>query len=226
LMPYFFMYQLPAGFGGLILVSFLCDAMQTVVSGVNSIAAMITQIVRDHLANPSDALEMRLARGVTLGVGIFTTLLAVGAAAFAIRTGHTIFDMMPRMFNMFLGPLAAMFILGMFCRRVTAGVILPVIVATQLVSSLYSWWAEMPWLFQKFGLVQLAEYWPTILGVYKSDGVVKLHSPSVMLAVGLPCLFGIGLGWLAALVAGRNEHPGTAFTWRAVLSRSPQEADA
>src|SRR6185437_8340192 len=120
-------------------------AMQTVVSGVNSIAAMITQIARDHLPRHTDALEMRLARSVTLGVGIFTTLLAIGAAAFALHGGHTIFDMMPRMFNMFLGPLAAMFILGMFCRRMTAGLILPVIVITQLASSLYSWWAEMPW---------------------------------------------------------------------------------
>ncbi len=48
LMPYFFMNQLPAGFGGLILVSFLCDAMQTVVSGVNSIAAIITQVLRER----------------------------------------------------------------------------------------------------------------------------------------------------------------------------------
>jgi SSS family solute:Na+ symporter len=227
LMPYFFMYQLPAGFGGLILVSFLCDAMQTVVSGVNSIAAMITQIARDHLTNHSDALEMRLARAVTMGVGIFTTLLAVGAAAFAIRSGHTIFDMMPRMFNMFLGPLAAMFILGMFCRRMTAGVILPVIIITQLFSTLYSWWAEIPWLCQQVGLTRLAEYWPTILGTYvDSHGVLKLHAPSVMLAVGLPCLVGIGLGWLASLVAGRSEHAGTKFTWRDVLNRPLQEAEA
>jgi hypothetical protein len=42
--------------------------------------------------------------------------------------------------------------------------------------------------------------------------------------VGLPCLFGIALGWLVSLVAGRREHPGTAFTWRAVLSREPLEA--
>ena len=41
LMPFFYAYQLPAGFGGLILVSFLCDAMQTLASGVNSIAAIV-----------------------------------------------------------------------------------------------------------------------------------------------------------------------------------------
>ena len=135
LMPFFFMNQLPAGFGGLILVSFLCDAMQTVVSGVNSIAAIITQVLRERVIGHNKQLEMRLARGVTFGVGILTTLLALWAATFALRSGHTIFDMLPRMFNMFLGPLAAMFILGMFCRRVTAGVILPVIVITQFFSS-------------------------------------------------------------------------------------------
>jgi solute:Na+ symporter, SSS family len=225
LMPYFFMYQLPAGFGGLILVSFLCDAMQTVVSGVNSIAAIITQVLRERVVRHSDQLEMRLARGVTLGVGILTTLLALWAAMFALRSGHTIFDMLPRMFNMFLGPLAAMFILGMFCPRVTAAVVLPVTLVTQFFSSVFSWWAEVPHLCRLVGLHRLAEFWPTILGVYKDGDVIKLHTPSVMLAVGVPCLFGIGLGWAVSLVAGRREHPGTAFTWRAVLSRPPQDAD-
>ena len=83
----------------------------------------------------------------------------------------------------------------------------------------------MPWLCEKIGLVRLAEYWPTILGVSKQSDIIKLHTPSIMLAVGLPCLFGIALGWAVSLVAGRSEHPGTAFTWRAVLSRPPQDAD-
>jgi solute:Na+ symporter, SSS family len=219
LMPYFFMVQLPAGFGGLILVSFLCDAMQTVVSGVNSIAAIITQILRERVVHHSDQLEIRLARGVTFAVGIFTTLLALGAAMFAIRTGHTIFDMMPRMFNMFLGPLAAMFVLGMFCQRVTAAIILPVTLVTQLFSTIFSWWAEVPLACRFVGLNGLAEFWPTILGI-EPDG--RLRAPSVMLAVGVPCLFGIALGWLVSLAVGRRDHAGAAFTWRAVLSRPPE----
>ena len=215
LMPFFFVYQLPAGFGGLILVSFLCDAMQTIVSGVNSISAVITQDVSERREAESDRAGVRLARLVTVGVGSGTTLLALLAATFAMRSGHTIFDMLPRMFNMFLGPLASMFILGMFCRRATAAVILPSVLVTQLFSSLWSWWGEMPWLFNQLGLSGLAEFWPQILGV---DGD-KMRTPSVMLAIAMPCLFGLAFGWLLSLIAGRREHAGMAYTWREVLRR-------
>ena len=47
-MPHFYATQLPLGFGGLILANFLCDAMQTLVSGVNSITAVATQDVLEH----------------------------------------------------------------------------------------------------------------------------------------------------------------------------------
>jgi len=48
-MPYFYAHQLPVGLGGLVLASFLCDAMQTLVSGVNSISAIATKDVMDRL---------------------------------------------------------------------------------------------------------------------------------------------------------------------------------
>ncbi len=49
-MPFFFAHQLPAGLGGLLLASFLCDAMQTLDSGVNSITAVATTDVMERLA--------------------------------------------------------------------------------------------------------------------------------------------------------------------------------
>lgn len=219
LMPFFYAHQLPAGCCGLILVGFLCDVLQTLVSGVNSISAVITRDVTERLIEGSRRDDMRLARLVTVVVGIVSTLLAVLAATFAIRSGKTIFDMLPRMFNMFLGPLASMFILGMFCRRATADVIVPTVLLTQLFSSLWSWWGEIPWLFNLVGLHGPADAWPTILGV-NPDG--KLRTPSVMLSIGIPCLFGIATGWLLSMLAGRREHPGAAFTWRAVLGRSTE----
>ena len=64
LMPHFYATQLPLGFGGLILANFLCDAMQTLVSGVNSIAAVATQDVLQHssLAQGGTASRLRVAR--------------------------------------------------------------------------------------------------------------------------------------------------------------------
>src|SRR4029079_9673861 len=40
LMLHFYATQLPIGFSGLIFANFLCDAMQTLVSGVNRIQAL------------------------------------------------------------------------------------------------------------------------------------------------------------------------------------------
>ena len=82
-MPHFYATQLPLGFGGLILANFLCDAMQTLVSGVNSITAVATQDVLEHsrLA-PARRSHSRLAtaRLLTLAWARLTTLIALGVA--------------------------------------------------------------------------------------------------------------------------------------------------
>ena len=75
-MPHFYATQLPLGFGGLILANFLCDAMQTLVSGVNSITAVATQDVLQHsrLAQQGVPSRLGLARKLTLVLGGMTTL--------------------------------------------------------------------------------------------------------------------------------------------------------
>ncbi|MBS0210126.1 MAG: hypothetical protein JSS27_14350 [Planctomycetes bacterium] len=221
LMPFFYAYQLPAGFGGLILVSFLCDAMQTLGSGVNSIAAVITTNVsgrNDGQRSNADtrASDLRSARFVTLATGAVTTVLAMFAANFAIHSGKTIFDMLPRMFNMFLGPLASMFMIGMFFRRATGRVIVIVVVLTQAFSSLWSWWGEVPVLLNKLGLPELANRWIALLGV---DAAGHPKTPSVMIAITVPVLFGLATGWLFSWLLGADEHPGADFSWRRVMSR-------
>jgi SSS family solute:Na+ symporter len=217
LMPFFYAFQLPAGFGGLILVSFLCDAMQTLGSGVNSIAAVLTQDVTGR-RGAGNGGGVRSARLVTLGVGTISTVLAVLAASYAMHAGKTIFDMLPRMFNMFLGPLAVMFMIGMFYRRATAPVILAAVLLTQLFSCAWAWWGEIPLLFDYVGQEGLAERWISILGV---DSAGKPRTPSVLLAVAGPAVFGLAIGAVLSRLFGRERHSGTDFTWRAVMRRPP-----
>jgi SSS family solute:Na+ symporter len=223
LMPFFYAFQLPAGFGGLILVSFLCDAMQTLGSGVNSIAAIITRKVDDEQTAAEGQEGVRAARLVTLGVGAIATALAVLAAGYAMRSQSTIFDMLPRMFNMFLGPLAVMFMIGMFYRRATGRVIFATVVLTQIVSTTWSWWGEVPLLLTQLGLDGLAEQWQGILGVDATvlvDGLPKPKTPTIMLAVAAPAMFGMAIGWVFSRLFGRAEHAGTELTWRAVMRRA------
>ena len=203
LMPFFYAYQLPAGFGGLILVSFLCDAMQTLGSGVNSIAAVITKdVVGDRDA--SNGGGVRSARLVTLGVGRCRPCWPCWPPAYAMHAGKSIFDMLPRMFNMFLGPLAVMFMIGMFYRRATAPVILSVVLFTQILSSAWSWWGEVPLLLEYLGQENLADGWISLLGI---DSAGKPRTPSVMLAVAGPTVFGLATGAVLSRLFGREEHP-------------------
>jgi SSS family solute:Na+ symporter len=114
LMPHFYATQLPLGFGGLILANFLCDAMQTLVSGVNSITAVAAQDVLEHTPLGRRTVTSRLwfARGVTLVLGLTTTFIALGVAWLAHSSAKNIYDLMPRTFNMFLGPLGSLGIIA------------------------------------------------------------------------------------------------------------------
>ena len=63
--------------------------------------------------------DLGLARWVTVAVGLVATTLAYLLAYYAKMQNATIVDLMPRTFNMFLGPLSALFIIGMFVPRAT-----------------------------------------------------------------------------------------------------------
>ena len=194
-MPYFYAHQLGYGMGGLILVSFLCDAMQTLVSGVNSISAIATKDVFERLrsAGGKGLSELGLARALTLGVGLLATMLALVVARSSQQSELNIVDMMARTFNMFLGPLASLFLIGMFLPRARGTTALLAGLGAVAVSILWSWWPEI-----------------------SRTGV----KPTITLAVGLPYASGFVLAMLLSLVLDSGEdHPGRAFTWRAVTRR-------
>jgi len=216
LMPAFFADVLPVGCGGLILVSFLCDALQTLSSGVNSIAAAVGGDTKAE-SPQTGRLGLLRARLTTLVVGAVVTSLAVGAASIALSAGRTIFDLLPRMYNLFLGPLAALFLTGMFYRRATARVALAVVATTLLFSVVWSWWSEIPTLLNGMGLDGAAQGWTSILG---TDDAGKPKAPTIYLAIAAPAAFGIVLGGLLSAVCGRNEHPGLAYTRQSVLNRT------
>jgi SSS family solute:Na+ symporter len=203
LMPHFFANQLPLGFGGLILANFLCDAMQTLVSGVNSVTAVASQDVLEHtrLRHSRDFAHtnrgrLATARMLTLALGLTTTLIGLGAARLAQGSGLNIFDLMPPAFNVFLGPLGALFLIGMFLPRVTTRTVLWAMAATLAVS--FAW-----------------NYAPMLLDV----------PLSICGAIAVPCTFGVAFAALLSLALDNGgDHHGRRFTWWAVMQR-PLPAD-
>jgi SSS family solute:Na+ symporter len=201
LMPHFFANQMSLGFGGLILANFLCDAMQTLVSGVNSVTAVASQDVLEHSrwARPRVENRLKTARKLTLMLGLGTTLIALGVAWLAEGSGMNIYDLMPPAFNVFLGPLGAIFLIGLFQPRVTARTILFSIAATLFVSFLWNY------DFLVFG---------------------TQFNLSLCGAIAVPCTFGFVLAAILSLfLDSGDDHRGRRFTWWAVMQRPVHAAE-
>lgn len=196
-MPYFYAHQLPIGCGGLVLANFLCDAMQTLVSGVNSITAVASNdlIKRVSKRQRTEQDMLKLARVLTLGLGLLTTVIALLIAGLAHSSGKNIVDLMPRAFNMFLGPLASLFLIGMFVPRARA--------RSAFIAGLTALGTSICWSYyrQLFGAsFDLSPQW----------------------AIALPCVTGVLTGCvLSLLLDGSEEHPGRDYCWWRVMRRKP-----
>lgn len=229
-MPYFYAYQLPAGLGGLILAGFLCDAMQTLASGVNSITAVATKDVFNRLlaSGEKSISELTVARMLTLLVGLVTTLTAYGVAYLQTHSSLNILDLMPKFFNLFLGPLASLFLIGMFATRATARSAIPAVLGAVLISIVWSWWPEIYALYH--GIRPLRLRAPVEVLALGGDYLMgaplvtiaswKAPVPTITLAVGIPYLSGFVLATILSFLVERpGPNPGREYTWWAVLRR-------
>ncbi|HLJ11686.1 MAG TPA: hypothetical protein VKU82_10870 [Planctomycetaceae bacterium] len=199
-LPYFFAHQLPAGIGGVVLAVLLCDAMQTLVSGVNSISAVFTSDMLQRWKSAGPRLnELRLAKLLTIVVGLSVTVLGVTVAWLARHSGRNIIDMMAPAFNMFLGPLAALFLIGMFLKCTARAALLAVLCGVA-ISFIWSYWKEL------------------------------FHTsvqPSITLTTAVPYLASFLIA--AALAIFERKQPndaGLAYTWWGVMRRKDDRASA
>lgn len=194
LFPTFLGNQLPAGCAGLIISAFLCDAIQTLEAGVNAITAVFT---KDLLPKRSEAAEHSPAH--LMFVRIVTIAIALGAATAAYGVDFlqrqsrdlNLVSMMPKFFNMFLGPLAGMFIVGMFVPRATTRCVLPAACLGLIVSVFWSW----------------GEF------IFQAE-----KGPTIFLAVAVPCMTTIATASLLGFIVGiKGPHSGSGFTWWAIV---------
>lgn len=206
LFPHFLGSQLPAGCAGLIISAFLCDAIQTLESGVNAITAVLTN---DFLKRPQaeendgddlpaeNSHELAVARVTTIGITAFVTMAAFGVAWLQQTQKLTIVDMMPKFFNMFVGPLASLFFIGMFLPRCTKRSAITAVLVSLSLSVLWSWWKE----------------------IFHTD-----YAPSPFLAIGIPYIASVACAvFLSAFAEPDEPQPGRNFTWWNVVRRGNSE---
>lgn len=189
-LPYFFAHQLPAGIGGVVLAVLLCDAMQTLVSGVNSISAVFANDVFGVHRPGQWFSSLTQAKMLTVLIGLIVTGIGVGVAFLARNSGRNIIDMMAPAFNMFLGPLAALFLIGMFS-KCSARTAIPAVLCGVVVSFTWNYWKEL----------------------FRTE-----YQPSITLSTAVPYLSSFLIAVVFnALVKEPSNRTDLAFTWLAVM---------
>jgi len=200
LFPHFLGHQLPAGLAGLIISAFLCDAIQTLESGVNAITAVAANDVVPRLrrGRPRIMSDLTFARVLSVVITLAVTANAYFVANRAQAIGETIVGMMPKFFNMFVGPLSSLFMIGMFFPRCTARSAIPAVIGGFSLSVVWSWWPEI------FGTE-----W----------------RPSFLLAIAVPCVTSLGIAKvLSWIVEPAGVRAGAGYTWRAIVKRNGRDS--
>ncbi|MCA9072075.1 MAG: hypothetical protein KDA84_24270 [Planctomycetaceae bacterium] len=143
LFPQFISSYLPWGMRGMVVAALFAAAMSTIDSGANSISTIVTVdfVRRFRVGQSADAVELRLARCLTAAMGII--IVAVTIFLYHISKGTDIISLTQKGFNCFLGPLGALFVLGMFSKRATAATVIPSVLLGEVVGISTSYSEEL-----------------------------------------------------------------------------------
>ncbi|NND08401.1 MAG: sodium/solute symporter, partial [Saprospiraceae bacterium] len=118
ILPYFVVAELPAGVAGLVISGLFAASMSSLDSSMNSIAtAYITDFHKQIWPGSTDRQYLRLARFVTILMGIFGTITAMWIAVSSVGF---IFDFFQEILGMIGGSLAGVFALAVFFKRANA----------------------------------------------------------------------------------------------------------
>jgi solute:Na+ symporter, SSS family len=141
--PLFIRMYLPDGLRGLVVAALFAAAMSTIDSGANSISAIITMdFIRPNSSSArSTKYELRQARFMTGAMGVVVVLSTVGL--YHLSKGTNIIDLCQKGFNCFLGPLCALFVLGMFSKRAVPSTVIPAVIIGEIVGVSASYSMEL-----------------------------------------------------------------------------------
>ena len=133
---------LSVGVAGLVVAALFAAAMSSLDSGINSVATVLTvDFIRKKHPRITDARELQLARWISVAIGLGCTGMAVGLMF--LPENLNIIDASARTFNCALGPLAAMFLVGMFLPHVGETAVIVATVCGTLIALVVSWWSEL-----------------------------------------------------------------------------------
>lgn len=140
--PQFIRIYLPSGLRGMVVAALFAAAMSTIDSGANSVSTIVTiDFFRRFRPSSSAASELKLARILTATMGFIIVVLTL--ALYHASKGTDIISLCQKGFNCFLGPLGALFVLGLFSKRATAATVLPALFGGEAVGIVTSYFREI-----------------------------------------------------------------------------------
>ena len=150
--PWYIASQLPAGISGLLIAGIFAAAMSSLSSSMNSAATAYSTDVHFRFGWSKNMEQLKLARIVTLVIGITGTLFAFMMATMDIKS---LWDEFQKVLGLIIGSLGGVFLLGILSKRANSAGALTGIVASILVQ------------------IFVAVYQPVHLIVYSATGVVS-----------------------------------------------------
>ncbi|GAA5221526.1 sodium:solute symporter family transporter [Membranihabitans marinus] len=118
LLPFYIVHHLPNGLAGIVIAALFAASMSSLDSSMNSISSAYVTDIHPKIAGAlSDAQNLRLAKSITIFIGVIGT---ASAMLIAIADVDYIFDFFQEMLGLFGGGLAGVFALAIFVKRANA----------------------------------------------------------------------------------------------------------
>ena len=174
--PQFIRFYLPSGLRGLVVAALFAAAMSTIDSGANSISTIVTVDFFRHRRSgpPSAQAELRLARKLTASMGLIIVTLTI--LLYHVSKGTDIITLCQKGFNCFLGPLGALFVLGMWSKRATAVSVIPAVIAGELFGVCASYSKELFDFAYSTHLVVPGSWLVTLVAAYLLSLVLRTRA--------------------------------------------------
>lgn len=140
-LPLFVAGQLPAGLAGLVIAGIFAASMSSLDSSMHSIATACTVDWYQRLrSDATDRGALRLARGLTVGLGVLAVVTASALATYDIESLWLFFQ---ACLGLVSSGLVGVFMLGIFTRRATAAGALGGVAASVIVLVWATWFSPL-----------------------------------------------------------------------------------
>lgn len=122
IVPFFIGQNIPIGIKGLIIAGIFAASMSSLDSSMHSVATVImTDFLQKQQQGRSDQKRLQIARGITAGLGLLATIIALIMTTYDIKS---LFDLVIQYAGLFGGAMTGFFILGIFTQKANASGVL------------------------------------------------------------------------------------------------------